>query len=260
VLRHRFLISFLSTIGFYLVLGFFFFHFSTITVGTETKPEEQIISFSLSAYEPEVIPPVEEIVEEIIEPEPEPLEEVIPEEPIVEEPLIEEPIIQEVIPEPIVEKTVPKPIPVLKKPSIKKPKKKKIKKKKLKKKKIKKRVKKKIKTKRKKAKSKHRVAKKSTKKQASPAKKSAFYAKIRAKIKRNKTYPRIAQRRGMQGSVKVKFTILPNGQVGNIQVSGKKVFYKSARAAIKNAFPIATKNIPVLLPATVNLTLRYQLR
>ena len=265
VLRHRFLISFLSTIGFYLVLGFFFFHFSTITVGTETKPEEHIISLSLSAYEPEVIPPVEEIVEEIIEPEPEPLEEVIPEEPIVEEPLIEEPIIQEVIPEPIVEKTVPKPIPVLKKPSIKKPKKKKIKKKKSKKKKIKKRVKKKRvkkkrKTKRKKAKSKHRVAKKSTKKQTSPVKKSAFYAKIRAKIKRNKTYPRIAQRRGMQGSVKVKFTILRNGQVGNIQVSGKKVFYKSARAAIKNAFPIATKNIPVLLPATVNLTLRYQLR
>ena len=254
MLRHRFLISFLSTIGFYLVLGFLFFHFSTITVGTQTKPEEHIISFSLSAYEPEVIPPVEEVLEEIIEPEPEPepIEEVIPEEPVVEEPIIEE-----VIPEPIVEKIMPKPIPVVKKPIVKKPKKKVIKKKKVKKKRIKKKVVKKRTKKTRKAK---KVAKKSTRKQASPARKNAFYAKIRAKIKRNKTYPRIAQRRGMQGSVKVTFTILRNGQVSNIQVSGKKVFYKSARAAIKKAFPISIKNIPVSLPTTVNLTLRYQLK
>jgi protein TonB len=237
VLGHRFLISFLSTVGFYLVLGFSFFYFSIITVGTQSKPEEHSISFSLLEYEPEVIPPVEEMPEEIIEPEIEPIEEVIPDEPVVKEPIIEE-----VIPEPIVETSIPKPIPVVKKPIIKNPKKKKVNKKKVKNKIVKKRVKKKSKTRK------------------DPAKKNAFYAKIRAKIKRNKTYPRIAQRRGMQGSVKVKFTILRNGQVSNIQVSGKKIFYKSARSAIKKAFPIATKNIPISLPATVNLTLRYQLK
>jgi protein TonB len=64
----------------------------------------------------------------------------------------------------------------------------------------------------------------------------------------------------MQGSVKVRFTILPGGNVGNISISGPKVFHRSARSAIKKSFPVSTKNIPVSLPQTVNLTLRYQLR
>jgi len=239
VLTHRFLISFISTICIYLVLGLFFFYASAITVGTEIKPKEQIISFSLSSYEPEIIPPIdieEEVVEEVIEPKPI-VEKIEPEEPIVEK------IIPEVLPKPIVEKMIPKPISVVKKKVVKK-----------------KKSKKKIVKKKKQIK---KVRKKNTKrkvKKSSPAKKNAFLVKIRGKINKNKTYPRIAQRRGMQGSVKVSFTILPNGHVSNIRISGKKVFYKSARMAIQKAFPISTKNVPLLLPTTVNLTLRYQLK
>jgi len=247
VQTHRFLISFISTICLYLVLGLFFFYISTLAVGTESKPKEQTISFSLSSYEPEVVPPVkEEVIEEMVEPEPI-VEEIEPEEPTVEE------ITHKPLPQPIVEKTIPKPIPVVKKKVVKK---KKSKKKSLKKKVVK--HKKQVKKVRKK--STKRKVKKSSSQQASPAKKNAFLAKIRGKINRNKTYPRIAQRRGMQGSVKVSFTILPNGHVSNIRISGKKVFYKSARTAIQKAFPISTKNVPLSFPITINLPLHYQIR
>jgi len=251
VFKHRHFVSFVSTMFIYIGIGTFFFYLQHLNIGTEQKPQEKIISFSLAEYEPEVIPPVEEPIIEPIEKIEEPVDEV---EPIVEAP--EPPVVEEVIPEPIVEKIVPKPLPVVKKKKIKKRvKKKKIsKKKKTKKRVVKKRVRKKTtskKTARKKA-----VAKK----QASPAKKNRFLNQLRAKIDRYKTYPRIAQKRGMQGSVKVRFTILASGRVGTINVSGKKVFYSSARNAVKKAFPISPKNAPFSLPTTVNLTLRYQLR
>jgi protein TonB len=85
-------------------------------------------------------------------------------------------------------------------------------------------------------------------------------ASLRAKINRKKSYPRIAQKRGMQGTVKIRFTILRNGHVGNITVSGPKVFHNSAKGAVKKAFPISVKNAPLRLPTTVNLSLRYKLR
>jgi len=226
----------------YILLAFSLFYLQTLHVGTEQKPQEKVISFSLLEYEPEIIPPVEEPIVE-------PIEKI--EKPVVEEP--EPPVIEEVIPEPIVEKIVPKPLPVVKKKIIKKPVKKK-RKKKVKKKHVKKRVKQKT------SQRKPSRKKVSHKKQANPAKKNRFLSQLRGKINRNKTYPRIAQKRGMQGTVKVKFTILANGQVGNISLSGKKVFYASARKAVKRAFPINPQKAPFSLPTTVNVTLRYQLR
>ena len=249
MLKHRFFTSFLSTVLLYIVVGISFFYLSTQTIAVAEKPQEKILSFSLSEYTPEVVPPIEEpIKEEMIEPEP-------PEpEPIVEEEKIE-PIVEEVVPEPIEAKPLPKPI--VKK--VVKPKKKRIKKKKIKKKPIKKRVsKKKPHTKRKMKK----VTKKkvSSSRKFSAAKKNVFLSQIRRRINKNKTYPRIAQRRAMQGTVKARFTILANGNVGNIVVNGPKVFQRSAKNAIKKSFPISVKNAPLSLPTTVNLSLRYQLR
>lgn len=237
--RHRFFISFFGTLLLYVTVGLLFFYTLHQTIGTEQKPQEKIITFALSEYVPEVIPPVEPPMET---PEEEPIvEEVV--EPVVKE----EPVIEEVMPEPI------KPKPVVKKKKIVK--KKVIKKKRVKKKSVKKRV-----TKRKSTTKKASRKKRASKTEASPAKKNAFMSRIRAKINKNKAYPRIAQRRGMQGSVKVRFTILPNGHVSNIKITGKKVFHKSARKAIQKAFPIKVKSAPLSLPTTVNLTLRYQIQ
>ena len=91
-------------------------------------------------------------------------------------------------------------------------------------------------------------------------KKNHFLAEVRERIDRHKHYPRIAKRRGMQGAVKVRFTILKNGSVGRILLSGSKLFYASARHAVQSAFPVETKGVPMALPAAVSLTLRYRLR
>ena len=204
------------------------------------KEKDETIHLALSQFVPEVIE--QPVVEEEIEPEPEPEEEPVVEEPIVEEePEPEEPVVEEIIPEPVV-----KPIPTLK-PVVKEVKKKPKPKKKI----IKKKKKRKV-TK--------RASRKATSSRVNPKKKSQFLAKIRAKINRAKSYPRIAKKRGMQGIVKVRFTILKNGRVGSISVSGPKVFHSSAKRAVKKAFPVNTKNAPLSLPETVNLTLRYQLR
>lgn len=258
MLKHRFFISFFGTALLYVTVGLLFFYALNQTIGTEQKPQEKIINFTLSEYVPEVVPPVEPpieipveepIVEEIVEP--------VVEEPIIEEPEPEEPVIEEVIPEPIKPKVVPKPVvkKIVQKKIIKKVKKKVIKKKRVKKKTVKKRV-----AKRKTSSKKSAKKKNASKKQASPAKINAFLSRIRAKINKNKRYPRIAQRRGMQGSVKVRFTILRNGHVANIKITGKKVFHKSVKSAIKKAFPINAKKAPLSLPTTVNLTLRYQIK
>jgi len=235
VQKHRYKVSFLLTTLLYaaLIVSYLFVqnqHFSA-----EEKPQEKTIHLSLSEFIPEIIPPVE------LPPEP---EEPVQEEPVIEEPIIEEEpepepeelVEEEVIPEPVIE-----PKPIVKKKKIKKV---------VKKKKVKKVKKKRLK----------RKVVKSSRRSVNPAKKSQFLAKVRAKINRAKSYPRIAQKRGMQGSVKVKFTILANGHASNISVSGPKVFHNSARSAVKKAFPVSTKNVPLRLPASVNVTLRYQLR
>lgn len=247
--KHRYKVSFLLTTLFYtLLVAGYFLYISKQHFAVEQKPKEKVITLTLSEF----IPPPKE--EPIIEPIPEPvIEEVEPEveepEPKKKEP---EPILKE---EPVVPKLVTKAKPVVKKPIVQKPKK--IKKK------IKKRVKKKKVKKRSVVKRKKRDTKKSSTKRRvknNPAKKSQFFSRLRTKINRAKSYPRIAQRRGMQGVVKVRFTILANGHVGNISISGPKVFHNSARSAVKRAFPISTKNAPFPLPTTVNLLLRYQLK
>ena len=201
---------------------------------TDQTAQDSSIQLCISEFVPEVKEVEEEpVVEE--EPEPEP-------EPIVKE----EPVVEKIVPEPVKPKAIP--IPEVKKPVVKKKKRKK------KKKVTKKRVKKRTVTN-------SRIGvRRQGSGHASVSQKNRFLVTVRQRINRNKSYPRIAKRRGMQGAVKVRFTIFSNGQVGNISVKGPKVFHSSARRAIEKSFPISTKNIPVSLPKTVNLTLRYQLR
>jgi protein TonB len=254
--KHRFFNSLLITVLLYATVGFLLLYTLNHTIGTEQKPKEKVVSFSLSEYEPKPVPLVEEPILE------EPIIKKI--EPVVEEKKVEpepEPIVEEIKPEHVVEKVVPKAKPIVKK-KIKKKIVKKIKKKKrtVKKKHVvqkKKRIKKVVKKKNKKRTTRKNVSSKSN---SSPAKKNKFANRLRGRINSHKKYPRIAQRRGMQGSVKVKFTILLNGNVSNIRVTGKKVFHKSARKAVEKSFPMNVKNAPFSFPYTFNLTLRYQIK
>jgi len=143
--------------------------------------------------------------------------------------------------EEVIEKPLPKPEPKAKKIVKKKPKKpvKKIVKK-IKKKKTQKVVKKQPKSNPKNA-QKSIITKKSKNSSKQLAqKRNLYYATLKRKINRNKSYPRIAKRRGMQGSVKVRFTISPSGKLVNIKIlSGPKVFHSSTKDAIKRSLPYA---------------------
>jgi protein TonB len=255
VKKHRYKVSFSITTLIYVSLFLTYLVFVGHEFVVSQKEKDKTINLSLSQFVPEVIEqPIEEEIELPVEEEPE--AEIIEPEP---EPEIIEPESEpETIPEPVVEKKFVEVVPVVKKvekkPKPKKIKKKIVKKKRKKKKLVKKRVKKKS------SKASRASSRRATSSRIDPNKKSHFLASLRAKINRKKSYPRIAQKRGMQGTVKVRFVILKNGRVGNITVSGPKVFHNSAKGAVKKAFPINVKNAPLKLPTTVNLSLRYKLR
>ena len=246
MLKNRHFIAYFSTTLLYAtIIGLFFYMQQQIKISTE-RSQEKVMQVLLSDFVPEILPveeiPVVKEVEEIVEPE------------VIKEPVPEEKVevVEEKISEPIV-----KPLPPVPKPIIEKPKEK-IEVKKIIKKKPTKIVKKKKPAKKKPLKQASRASSKKT--QANPEKVNIFYKKIRVKINQNKSYPKIAKRRRMQGSIKVTFTVLRSGKVSNILISGPKVFHNSARHAVKSAFPISVANIPVSLPVTVNVKLQYQIR
>ncbi len=246
MLKHRHFISYFSTSLMYLLLASLFFYAQNHYI-VSSKSEEKVIQLCMSSFQPEVVTAIEqeEQVEEIEQP-------IIEEEPVVEEkPVVEPEIIKEPTPEdetrmkeevtskPVAQKVTPKPAveEVKKQPKVKK------------------------KTKKKTVKE-HKPRQKASarKAQISPAQQNQFLANIRTKINKHKSYPRIAQKRGMQGSIIVKFSILSSGQVGQISVEGPKVFHASAISAVKSAFPINTKEAPISLPKNISITLQYRIR
>jgi len=244
VKRHRYKVSFLLTTLLYaFAIGLYLYTFKTI-VSIADKPDESKMVLALSQFVPKAAPtdvaaPVqpEHLVKEesVVEPKPKP-----------KLPKPDTP--------PIEEKPKPHETPLLKpepKPTVKKTPQKRVKTKPKKHQKVKKYTR-----------QKHRKRQVSGggSPHRSAARKNAFLAQIRAKINQAKSYPRMAKRRGMQGTVKARFTILKNGHVGNIVLSGSSLFYRSARKAIKSAFPVNANKAPMPLPSTVSLTLRYRLR
>jgi protein TonB len=237
--KHRYKVSFFITALLYLLPALLYVYLFRQAAISVDKPSEKSIELSLSQFVPQAPPtaspePVQE--EQLVEDDPEP-EQKVEEEP---EP---EPKPEKVMPPVVKEMPVPEPV----KKAEPKPKKKQIKK----------------------AVKKHKKRKKVHRKRKvsgggtphySAAQKNAFLAKIRAKINRAKSYPRIAQRRGMQGTVNVRFTILANGAVSNIRLSGPTIFHASARKAVQSAFPVNVKRATIKLPTTVKLSLRYKLR
>lgn len=247
MLKNRLFISYFSTILLYLLFaGIFFYIQNTIFVAAQ-KSEEQVIRMSLASFVPEATTPIEQLEQEEVTEEP-----LLDEEPVAEEkPVIEPEVMKESLPEAepeSKEEVIPEPVAVVEKP---KP--------------VVKKVKKKPQVKKltqKKTVRKKQVRQKASVREvkASPAQQNQFLANIRAKINKHKSYPRIAKKRGIQGAVNVKFTILNSGKVGNISVSGPKVFHSSAQNAVQSAFPIDVKKAPISLPANINITLQYKIR
>jgi len=75
------------------------------------------------------------------------------------------------------------------------------------------------------------------------AEKQQFLSQVRSQIIANKRYPKMALRRHIQGTVKVRFDITASGDVSNIRyINGKSILQKGARRAIEKSFPIDIPN------------------
>ena len=93
------------------------------------------------------------------------------------------------------------------------------------------------------------------------ARQDTFLAHLVERINRNKSYPKRARRRGIEGSVKVGFQIFSDGSVDNITlISGRKVFRKSAFEAIAKSFPIEVDTALFDFPKEFKVTLAYVLK
>lgn len=88
---------------------------------------------------------------------------------------------------------------------------------------------------------------------------SNLQAMIISEIQKNKLYPLAARKRGLQGDVKLSFTVNADGTVSNLQVLNTEVsslLCEAAKKAVKNSFPI---NLQIKSPFNMNVTLRYEI-
>ncbi len=85
---------------------------------------------------------------------------------------------------------------------------------------------------------------------------NALLTKIWKKINRAKYYPMMAKKRGMEGTPKVTFSILENGEIEWIRLEsscGEKMLDRAAISAVKKAAPLPC------FPGAITLQIRYSL-
>ena len=87
-----------------------------------------------------------------------------------------------------------------------------------------------------------------------------YYSQIKQTIDKNKSYPQVAVRRGIQGEVKIQFTISKDGELLSYKIlDGQKIFFKSISEAIQNSFPLTPPNDIFTSNLDLKLTLHYKL-
>lgn len=87
-----------------------------------------------------------------------------------------------------------------------------------------------------------------------------YYSQIKDTINKNKSYPRMAIKRGIEGIVKIKFTISKNGELLSFDIiEGKRVFKKSIAQAVKNSFPLTPPKDVLISNTSLSLMIDYRL-
>jgi TonB family protein len=86
---------------------------------------------------------------------------------------------------------------------------------------------------------------------------SSFYALIRAAIEKAKTYPLIARKRGVEGTVLVSFRIDVKGLPQNVMIvksSGYQILDDEAQKMLRKASPFPELNGEIVIPITFKLS------
>ena len=87
-----------------------------------------------------------------------------------------------------------------------------------------------------------------------------YFTKIKELINQNKYYPRMAIKRGIEGMVKIKFTISKDGELLSFKIiEGKSIFRKSIQNAVQESFPLKPPRGLLLKNTTLSLKITYKL-
>jgi len=87
-----------------------------------------------------------------------------------------------------------------------------------------------------------------------------YYTQIKQLINNNKYYPRMAIKRGIEGIVKIEFTISKTGELLSFKIiEGKSIFKKSIQNAVKKSFPLKPPKGVLSKDTTLSLKIAYNL-
>lgn len=88
-----------------------------------------------------------------------------------------------------------------------------------------------------------------------------YLARLMAHIEAHKRYPGAARRRGIEGKVKVAFTLSAGGDVVGLQTrGGRKILRQAAEDAVRGAMPLPTPPEQLNLPLDVVFSMVFALR
>lgn len=89
----------------------------------------------------------------------------------------------------------------------------------------------------------------------------SYKALLMRHIEAHKHYPRVARKRNIQGKILVSFTLLTDGSIKNLSLSGKKsILKKATQRAINNALPMPTPPRDLSLPMEIKFNMNYSLK
>jgi len=87
-----------------------------------------------------------------------------------------------------------------------------------------------------------------------------YLSKLLIHIESYKYYPRVAQRREIEGVVTVSFRMLRDGVIENLRVSGAHlILQKAAESAVQQALPMLPAPEKMRLPFEVSFVMQFQL-
>jgi len=90
--------------------------------------------------------------------------------------------------------------------------------------------------------------------------KQRYLSQLLTHIEGYKNYPKVARRRGIEGNIKVAFKILPNGNIENLDASGRSLLLiKAAKQAVRDAMPLPDPPIGASYPVLISFRMQYQL-
>ncbi len=88
-----------------------------------------------------------------------------------------------------------------------------------------------------------------------------YLSQLMGHIERHKFYPPSARRRGMQGTVKVSFVLLENGEIRDLAVNGSHTILERAAAeAMRKAAPLPRPPASVSCPHRVQFGMEFTLQ